>query len=103
MRTPEQRERRDNAVRFVVAMVGVVTLVSFCILYTAYSQREADKRWCALIGGFDDRYRQLQTEDPAAKELAGELRKLRVELKCPVSPFPQVTPSPSISPVRSTG
>lgn len=91
---------RDNAVRAIGALLGVAVLIVFCIFYTAYQQRVADRRWCALIGGFDDRYRQLQTTDPAAKDLAGQLASLRMDLGCPPSAVPQVSPSPSL--VRSS-
>lgn len=77
-------------VRLVFTMlVSVVVLFSFQILYTNYSNRKSDQRWCDLMVGLDDRYQALDTKDPDAIKFRNDVHKLRGSLQCPPAGPPQ--------------
>lgn len=58
-------------------------------------EREADRRWCALITQIDDNNRQRPPRTPTGQQFAKIIAQLRTELGCPPSAVPAPTPSPT--------
>ena len=82
-REQEHRKDRRRATEALIALLGVAVLISFTLWYVAYSQREADLRWCSLMVPLDDRYQKLVDPSPDAKQFADSVHVLRSQLHCP--------------------
>ena len=88
-----ERQRNTRIWQAVIALVGVLIVVSINFWYTAYSQDQNNHKWCSLMVSLDDRYQALpQDANPDAIEFAGQIHTLRQEFHCR-----RTTPTPGAS------
>ena len=91
--TPEEKKIRKRAdtriTQSLIALVGVLIAISFNFWYTAHSQDQNDKRWCALMVSLDNRYQALpQDANADAKVFAAQIHVLRQDFHCPKGTTP---------------
>lgn len=75
----KQEADRQRKARFLEGIIGLVVLgalLSFTLWYTAWTVDQSDKRWCEFMVPLDQRYQQLKTQNPEAKEFADRLHFL---------------------------
>jgi hypothetical protein len=78
-----ERQRNTRIFQGVLALVGVLIVVSLNFWYTAHSQNQNDQKWCSLMVSLDDRYQALpQDANPDAKIFAQQVHALRRDLHC---------------------
>jgi hypothetical protein len=89
------KNRRDFVSAAFVAIVALVVLASFGILYTNHEMRKADERWCELFIGLDDNFRAAPPDSlpPRSQKFARQIHKLRKDLHCADTPQPTIQPS----------
>lgn len=78
-----QRQRNTRILQAVLALVGVLIVVSFNFWFTIYSQDQNNQKWCKLMVTLDDRNQRLPPNpDPDAQLFAAQVHDLRQGLKC---------------------
>lgn len=79
-----ERQRKARLLELILGLVVLTILISFTIWYTAWSQANADKRWCAFLVPLDQRYQKLlertpgQPPTPTSKDAEDFARRLHL-------------------------
>jgi hypothetical protein len=68
----------------LVLFVVILSTMVFNVWYTNHVQQVANQRWCALMVGMDDAYRQVPPTTPTGRNVAAEIHRLRRSLGCPL-------------------
>ena len=77
-----ERQRNRRILQAALGLAAVALLVVVNILYTNYSQRQNDRRWCELVTGLDNRYQALKEPTPEAVEFRDIVNRLQRSLPC---------------------
>jgi hypothetical protein len=86
----EIKEIRLNLVKTIAtSLITILIVLGISIWYAGHVRSEADSRWCALIGGLDDRYQGILKNPPSdpgqaksLREFAVQVHQLRSDLGC---------------------
>jgi hypothetical protein len=54
-----ERQRKARITEAIIGLVALGLLISFTIWYSAWTQANADKRWCSFLVPLDQRYQKL--------------------------------------------
>lgn len=73
--------RRPLAI--VSVLVAMFVAVGLSVGYTAYSRKQDDRQWCALVSTLDDTYRQQPPTTDLGRQIAAEMHRLRQRFGCP--------------------
>lgn len=67
----------------LAVLLSVLAISLATLAYTAHVRREADRRWCGLIGALDDAYSATPPQSELGRQVAAELARLRQQFDCP--------------------
>lgn len=69
--------------RVTALMVVSATFSGLALALALHANAESDRKWCSIVGTLDESWRESPPTSPSGKNLAGDIRRLREELRCP--------------------
>lgn len=81
--------RKDLVKTIATSIVTILIVLGISIWYAGHVRSEADRQWCALIGGLDNRYQAIlknpsadPTQARSLREFANQIHQLKNDLGC---------------------